>query len=100
MAAVAGGQATVSGQNGADFLFGAWVTPKFFDVLGVKPALGRGFTAGDSQKDVIILSDAPWSRSFGRDPNIVGRELRFSQMTGFGTGRVLTIIGVMPRDFQ
>ena len=100
MAAVAGGQATVSGQEGAEFLFGAWVTPNFFDVLGVKPVIGRGFTAADSQRDVIILNDALWTRAFGRDPNIVGRKVRFSQMTGFGTGAVETVIGVMAPDFH
>jgi putative ABC transport system permease protein len=100
MSAVSGGQATFSGETGADFLFGGWVTPNFFDVLGVKPAVGRGFAAEDSQKDVIILSNALWTRLFGRDPNIVGRQVRFSQMTGSGAGAVLTVIGVMSPDFH
>jgi putative ABC transport system permease protein len=100
MAAMAGAQATLSGEGGAEVVIGADTTANFLDFFGMRPALGRGFTAEDSGKDVIILSDALWMRRFGRDPNILGRKIRFTQMTGTGADAVETIVGVMAPDFQ
>jgi len=100
MAAMAGAQATLADEGDPEVVIGAVVTPNFLDLFGITPAIGRGFTAEDSQKDVIILSDALWTRRFGRDPNIIGRRIRFPQMTGTGSGAVETVVGVMAPDFQ
>jgi putative ABC transport system permease protein len=100
MAAMAGAQATLADEGDPEVLIGAVVTPDFLDLFGVQPAMGRGFTAEDSQKDVVILSDALWTRRFGRDPSIIGRRIRFTQMTGTGSGAVETVVGVMAADFQ
>jgi putative ABC transport system permease protein len=100
MAAMAGAQATLTGEGGAEIVIGADTTTNFLDLFGIKPAIGRGFTAADSGKDVIILSDALWTRRFGRDPKILGRKIRFTQMTGTGADAVETIVGVMAPDFQ
>ncbi len=100
MAAMAGAQATLSDASGAEVLIGASVSTNFFDLFGVRPAIGRAFEADDFQKDVILLSDALWTRRFGRDPNVIGRQLRFAQMTGTGAGAVETIVGVLAPDFQ
>jgi len=102
MAAMAGAQATLADEGNPEVLIGAMVTANFLDLFGIKPAIGRAFTSEDSAKDVVILSDALWTRRFGRDPNIIGRRIRFTQMTGWiSTAEVLeTVIGVMPPDFR
>lgn len=64
------------------------------DTVGLKPALGRGFQAGEDQpgKDnVAILSHGLWERRFGGDPNIIGKTVMINSVAR-------TIIGVMPRD--
>jgi putative ABC transport system permease protein len=76
--------------------FGLAVSASFFDVLRVRPALGRTFVPSEDQvpgRDaVIVLSHETWTQQFGADPNIVGREIRV-------TGEVFTVIGVMPEGF-
>ncbi|HEY7863682.1 MAG TPA: ABC transporter permease, partial [Thermoanaerobaculia bacterium] len=55
------------------------VTANFFDLLGVRPALGRGFAPGEDGvdgKDLIVLSDAIWRLRFGADPNVLGKTVR------------------------
>jgi len=71
------------------------VTPSFFTVLGVEPALGRTFTEAEGAPDgdaVVVLSDGLWRDSFGADPSVIGRTLDLN-----GTTR--EIVGVMPPDF-
>ena len=68
------------------------VSVSFFSTLGVRPAIGRDFAAGDAAPDVlppIILSDRLWRSRFGADPGVVGRRL-------FTDGSDARIIGVMP----
>ncbi|MBI3886397.1 MAG: ABC transporter permease [Opitutae bacterium] len=75
---------------------GAYVTPDFFRVLGVKPALGRDFTAADNlpgAEKVALISQQIWQRDFGGDPTAVGRSIRLN-------GTPATIIGVMPAGFN
>ena len=70
------------------------VTPNFFSVLGVRPALGRNFlreSKGPGPQEVI-LSDGLWQRRFGADPNIIGQTVHLR-------GGSLTVVGVMPADF-
>ena len=76
-------------------LMAARITANLFDVLQVKPALGRTFgpeheRAGSDQ--VVILSHDLWVRRFGGDPEIIGRPVPFGRDT-----RV--VVGVMPRHF-
>jgi putative ABC transport system permease protein len=56
------------------------VTPGFFDVLHIPPALGRYFTAEDVSRDdhLVVLSHTLWTRRFASDPTIVGREVRLN----------------------
>ena len=68
------------------------VSANFFDVLGVKPLLGRSFTPEDEKQGgeaVLMLSYKYWQRSHGGDPNIVGRVFRMNN-------RPHTVIGVLP----
>lgn len=73
----------------------ARVTPEFQQLLGVEPMLGRGFSADDARPGsdaVIVLGNAIWRSRFNADPQVVGRDIRFSD-------RVYRIIGVMPPSF-
>lgn len=62
----------------------AWaeiVTANFFDVLGAKIALGRGFTSEDDKAgtaNTVILSDAYWRRRFNGDPAVIGRTIKIN----------------------
>jgi hypothetical protein len=71
------------------------VTANLFDLLGVKPELGRSFSEQEDPSGVrpVILSHEFWHRRFGGDPGVLGRGLRIN-------GRPLAVIGVMPRDFR
>ncbi len=71
------------------------VTADYFDVLGAKPILGRGFAPGEDEPgrdDVVILSYGIWQTAFGGDPGIVGRPIGLD-------GRPHTVVGVMGPDF-
>jgi predicted permease len=75
---------------------GELVTGNYFDVLGVKMPLGRGFLPDEdraaSPVRVVVVSHTAWTRRLGRDPGIVGRTLTLN-------GQTYTVIGVAPRDF-
>ncbi len=73
------------------------VSPNFFDLLSVRPLIGRIFPVGDSaiagHEREVVISYALWQSWFGANARVVGRTLEVE-------GRVpLTIVGVMPRDF-
>ncbi len=70
----------------------AVVSANFFDVMGVKPMLGRTFLPGDeahSAEAVLVLSHEYWLRSHRGDPQIVGRVFRMNN-------RPHTVVGVLP----
>jgi putative ABC transport system permease protein len=71
------------------------ISPGLFELLGVAPALGRGFRpeeAGPARPPVIVLGDPLWKR-LGGDPSLVGSQVWLS-------GTAYTIIGVMPPHFR
>ena len=71
------------------------VTPDFFKLLGVKPALGRLITPEENRaggERVVVLTDHFWKQVLSSDPGIVGRNIPLS-------GENYTIIGVMAPDF-
>ena len=68
------------------------VSHNFFDLLGIKPILGRTFVASDDVRDadaVLILSHTYWRTKFGGDPNIVGQVFEMND-------RPHRVIGVLP----
>jgi predicted permease len=72
------------------------VIANFFQLLGVQPAMGRAFTAGDARDGaapVILLSNPWWRRQFNADPNIVGKSFDMN-------GQQTTVIGVLPATFD
>jgi putative ABC transport system permease protein len=80
------------GKDTAERVDTAVVSSNFFDVLGVKPLLGRAFVAADEAHDapaVLILSYKYWQTHQGGDPHIVGRVFQMND-------RPTTVIGVLP----
>ena len=72
------------------------VSWNYFEMMGIRPALGRGFTQDDDRPDhwrVLLLSDALWRRRFGADPAIVGRTVVMND-------REYRVVGVMPPTFE
>ena len=69
-------------------------TGNYFDVLGVRPAIGRVFTATDekSNQAVAVIGHAAWMREFGGNPSVVGRSIRVAD-------DFVHIIGVAPPFF-
>lgn len=68
------------------------LTAGYLEVLGVRPARGRGFARGDFEpgmNGVIVISDGFWSERLGRDPAAVGRSVVLD-------GEPHTIVGVLP----
>ncbi|MGA8029698.1 MAG: ABC transporter permease [Bryobacteraceae bacterium] len=77
-------------------LRGNFVTVNTFNVMGVKPRLGRYITPDDGKPDaapVAVLGYKFWIRQFGGDPGILGAQMRLND-------KVRTVIGVMPRRFM
>ena len=72
------------------------VSADFFATLGVRPALGRAFTAEDDRPGaahVVIISERLWRARFNADPGLIGRTISLND-TGF------TVVGVMPASFE
>ena len=87
---------TITGADRPERFDGQRVSASYFQVLGVRPHLGRDFTADDDRDgapNVTIISHDLWQRRFGGDSAIVGRLVTLGD-AGF------TIIGVMPERFE
>jgi predicted permease len=83
----------VDGRNMAVTL----VSGSFFQVVAVKPVIGRALTPADDEPSggnpVIVLSDKGWTRRFDRDPKVLGRTVLIN-------GARFEVIGVMPAGFR
>ena len=95
IAAMSSTNLSLTGQDLPESLFTHQVSAAYFPVLGVRPALGRNFSAQEEQDGdrVAILSHELWQRRFGGDPKIVGRSVTFD-------GEPHQVIGVMPAGFR
>ncbi len=83
-------------QDGSQSLGGMVVTRNYFDVVGVRPALGRVFTEAEAARPntpptAIIIGHDLWQRVFGGDPHIIGKSLVLSRQPA-----PFPIVGVMP----
>ncbi|MEJ2205171.1 MAG: ABC transporter permease [Gemmatimonadota bacterium] len=95
MAALRGGTFNLSGDFEAERLRGAYVTPGFFGVLGIRPPVGRAFSPEEGipgNERVAIISHGLWERRFGADPGLVGSDIILD-------GVPHTVVGVMPPRF-
>ena len=89
-----GTSANLSTADRPDHVDGTSITPGMFDLLGVRPALGRSFLSdeGTAGRDhVVILSDALWRERFAG--HILGRQVSMN-------GALHTVVGVMPPGFS
>ncbi len=97
LAAYGDGPFVAGGGTAPERTFGAAVTEDFFDVLGVRPVLGRTFIPEDhragSALSVVVLGYGIWQRAYGGDPKIIGRKI---SVLGFPA----TVVGVMPPGFS
>jgi putative ABC transport system permease protein len=93
MAGYTAGSSPLTDSGEAEMLDTGYVIGSYFELLGVKPALGRTIASSDAENEVALLSGELWDRRFGRDPNILGRQLRLG-------GVLRTVIGVMPPRFH
>jgi len=88
--------ANLTGVEPPERIQGFLVSTNFLDVTGVKPFIGRAFSAEEDQpgKDaVVILNYGLWQRRFGGDANIVNKTVSLN-------GVKRTIIGVLPKEFN
>jgi putative ABC transport system permease protein len=90
-------QVSVAGQGQSQLAEGVLVSGNYFQVLGVRPLLGRGFNAQDETapgaNPVAVLSYGYWTRHFGSDPNILNNQLAVN-------GNSLTVVGVARPGFS
>ena len=88
--------ATLTGGDRAERLVGQLVTANFFDAVGVRPMLGRGFLPGEDigrgGHPVTVISYRLWQDHFGGTPSIVGSTINYN-------GQPHTIVGVTPKEF-
>src|SRR5450759_2144929 len=75
-----------------DFPITGNVSDNYFDVLGVKAALGDVFHGGKGQDGTVVLSNRYWRQALGSDPNVIGRNLQVNSA-------LLRVIGVLPAGF-
>ena len=87
---------SLTSDGSAERFFAQQTSGNFFDILGVRPHLGRLFAAADERlgvpNPIVILSHALWTSRFGSDPGIIGRTITLN-------GQSFQVIGVTPEGF-
>lgn len=92
LAAIADTEINMTSQGEPERVKSQYVSANFFDLLGVRPILGRGFRNGEDLPNaaaVVVLTNGSWKRRFGGDPDIIGKNVTLD------AGRY-TIVGVLP----
>jgi hypothetical protein len=78
----------------AERVSSAYVSDNFFKVIGLSPQLGRTFSEEEEKAggpQAVIISDRLWQRVFNRDPEVLGRAVKFHDQS-------FTVVGVMPAE--
>jgi putative ABC transport system permease protein len=85
----------ITGAGRPERIPGAIVTAGFFDVMQVRPAIGRPLTYEDDRSGarVVVVADRYWKRRFGADPRALGSSIVMN-------GQAYTIVGIMPPGFE
>jgi predicted permease len=94
IAATQPGAATLSGDSEPEQVPARKTTGNLWNVLGVKPLIGRVFTEEEDEKQVqvAVISYGLWQRRYGGSPDVLGRRITIND-------NPYEVIGVMPRDF-
>jgi predicted permease len=94
MATFSGDELRIEVDGKPESVMGQVSSGNYFEVLGVKPALGRLMNANDEKLDppVAVISYSYWHKRFGGNPDVLGRTISFR-------GRAFQIIGVTPSEF-
>jgi putative ABC transport system permease protein len=88
--------ATLTGDGPPERVAAAFISDRFFDVLGARPLLGRVLQEGDDRPGAprtAVISYRLWTRRFHGDPSVVGRAIALNSVSH-------TIVGVMPPGFR
>jgi predicted permease len=97
IAACSFAQMSLTGKGKPERAWGMVASANYFDVLGVRPMLGRGFLPVEDEKPggapVAVISYQLWQTHFGANPNLVGQTIEINQ-------HPYTIVGVTPAVFQ
>lgn len=84
----------LTGSGSPENMKGLAVSSEFLSVLGISPAVGRGFVRGEDSaggnNHVIVLSHQLWQDRFGADPRIIGTSIALDQVP-------FTIVGILPQ---
>src|SRR5262245_47464277 len=87
----------LDGDGQPERVWGSLASGNFFDVLGVRAALGRTFAPDEDRTPgthpVVVISHRLWQRRFAADPTLIGKTIRLNQ-------RDFTLIGVAPKGFS
>jgi len=90
------GSFNLTGGDRAEKVTAASVSANLFDVLGVRPVIGRGFLPEEERwgnHRVIVLGYGLWQRQFGADPGVTNREVQLD-------GVAFRVVGVAPKGFR
>jgi predicted permease len=96
MAALSWRSFNLATDDAPERVLGVEASHEFFDVLGVRPVLGRGFLPEEDapgSEQVVVLSHELWAERFDGDRAVVGREVRINSLP-------YTVVGVMPPGFD
>ncbi|WLT31883.1 ABC transporter permease [Geothrix sp. PMB-07] len=95
-AAVASGSVNLTGDGEPERVRSGRVTWRFFEVAGIQPFLGRGFSAAEGELNgpkAVVLTHGFWKRRFGSDVSLVGHSIRLD-------GEDVPVIGILPATFR
>ena len=97
LAAFKNWRVSLTGVGKPENIWSLLATANYFDVLEVRPMLGRGFLPSDDEKPggspVVVISYALWQSHFGASQTIIGQKININQ-------HPYTVVGVAPRLFQ
>lgn len=82
--------------EGSEFVIGEAFSSDLFSIMDMPPSMGRSFLPEEDKpgcSPVVMISHSAWESRFGRDPNILGKELRIN-------GHPVTVVGVGPKEFR
>ncbi len=88
---------SLTGSGKPERIYGAFTSADYFNVLGVKPILGRVFVPAEEEKlgggPVVVISYGLWQSHFGADPSVIGKAIQINR-------QLCTIVGIVPPGFQ